>query len=136
MELRTTRLLLRDFVEQDAERLAAYGSEAAPLVPMFIGWAAEVPRTRWQLAMVLDGSVIGTCGVRQDEADPAVLELGCELDPAYWGRGYAREACSVLLALAPAEKRIVARTTADNAAALRLARDLGVAVMVESTEER
>jgi hypothetical protein len=104
MELRTDRLVLRDFLPSDAEALAAYQADprylehydhsaaitdAHALVDLFGAWALESPRTKYQLAIVLDGRVIGTCGVRQDAGE---AEFGCELDPGYWNAGYAREA--------------------------------------------
>lgn len=144
MELRTQRLLLRDFHLDDVFRVQAYQSRPAylrhydgePPTPeetrAFVGmlreWAEEAPRTRYQLAITLDGVLIGTCGVRQETPGDAEAEFGCELDPDHWGHGYAREASRAILAFgfeALGLRRIVAHTLAENDAAVRLAEDLG-----------
>ena len=144
MELRSARLVLRDFTADDVARLFEYQSyplylrhsegdapgldDVRRLVERFRGWATESPRMSYQLAITLDGHLIGTCGVRRDQ-DAAAAEFGCELDPDFWGHGYAREASAAILAFARDAlrvERIVARTRPDNRAAVRLAEDLGL----------
>lgn len=113
MELRTPRLILRDFQREDTPSVLAYQSKAAYLehsghpppteddvrafVELLCQWAHEVPRAKYQLAITLEGRVIGTCGVRKASAGDTVAEYGCELDPAFWGHGYAHEASRALL---------------------------------------
>lgn len=142
MELRSARLLLRDFREGDVARVFAYQTlpaylehydgarptyeDVRNLVNLFRTWAMEVPRRSYQLAITLDSHLIGTCGVRRPPNDEA--EFGCELDPNYWGHGYAYEASAKLLAFARNELqigRVLARTRPDNRAAIRLAEQLG-----------
>jgi [ribosomal protein S5]-alanine N-acetyltransferase len=141
MEIRTERLVLREFRRDDVARVFEYQSrydgerpareDVQRLVDLFCHWADEEPRSKYQLAITLDGRVIGTCGVRKDVPDAVVAEFGCELDREHWGRGYAREASEALLRLAYDElgvERVIARTTADNATAIRLAERLGLGV--------
>lgn len=141
MEIRTARLVLRDFRRDDAARLFEYQSrydgdppareEVQQLVDRFCAWAEETPRAKYQLAITLDSRVIGTCGIRKEHHDDTTAELGCELDRDDWGRGYAREASEAILRFAREElgvKRVIARTTPENAAAIRLATELGLNV--------
>lgn len=140
--LRSARLLLRDFHDDDIARVFEYQTlpaylehydGAAPtyedtrrLVSLFMNWAQEIPRTNYQLAITLDSYLIGTCGVREQQAH--VFEFGCELDPKFWGHGYAYEASATLLGFArrtmPIEI-VLARTRPDHVAAIRLAESLG-----------
>lgn len=145
MELRTERLLLRDVRPADVEAVLAYQSDPAylrhygrpapsseevrALVEMLCRWADEVPRTRYQLAITLDGRLIGTCGVRAEVPGATDAELGCELDPRHWGRGYAREASRAILDLGFATlglRRVWARTAPENVRAIRLVEDVGL----------
>ncbi len=146
MELRTRRLVLRDFLPSDAEAMAAYQSDprylehydhsaavtdAHALVELFRAWADESPRTKYQLAIVLEDRVIGTCGVRRDDGE---AEFGCELDPEYWNAGYAREASRAILEYGFTTlglQRIVARTLVSNQRAIGLASSLGFREVAE-----
>lgn len=146
MELRSARLLLRDFREDDVARVFEYQTlpaylehydgvrptyeDVRNLVNLFRTWAVETPRQSYQLAVTLDSYLIGTCGVRRPPNETA--EFGCELDPKYWGHGYAYEASLTLLAFASTElhvDRVLARTRPGNRAAIRLAERLGFQLM-------
>ena len=144
--LRSARLLLRDFHDNDIARVFEYQTlpaylkyydgatptyeDARRLVSLFVKWAQVIPRTNYQLAITLDSYLIGTCGVREQQAH--VAEFGCELDPTFWGHGYAHEASATLLAFVrrtlPVET-VLARTRPDNVAAIRLAENLGFAMI-------
>lgn len=144
MEIHTPRLLLREFSPEDVSAIEAYQSQAAYLehngrsaptreqvvdfVDMLIRWSTETPRTRYQLVITREGRLIGTCGVRKAHPDSQEAEYGCELDPAAWGHGYAREASQAILDFGIHDlglARIHAQTQPGNAAALRLAESLG-----------
>ncbi|MCP3098116.1 GNAT family N-acetyltransferase [Myxococcus sp. K15C18031901] len=144
MELHTERLTLRDFRPEDAPSVVAYQSQPAYLehygqppptteevrafVERLCRWATEVPRTKYQLAIVRKGRVIGTCGVRRESPGDLVAEYGCELDPAAWKHGYALEASRALIAFAFATlgiEGLFARTRPANVGAIRLAESLG-----------
>lgn len=146
--LRSARLLMRDFHHDDITRVFEYQTlpaylehydgdtpthdDVRRLVSLFVEWAQEIPRTSYQLAITLNTYLIGTCGVRRQHEH--VSEFGCELDPQFWGHGYAYEASATLLALARRTlpfKTILARTTPENTPAIRLVENLGFE-MIES----
>jgi len=144
MEIRTARLVLRDFRRNDSLRMFEYHSryergglareDVEQLVERFCEWAEEAPRTKYQLAITFEGQLIGTCGVRMEAGDATTAEFGCELDREFWGCGYAREAAEALLRFAFDElriERVIARTTPDNAPAIRLAQTLSIPVELE-----
>lgn len=96
---------------------------------MLVKWATEEPRTKFQLAMVRDGVVIGNCGIRLSAPGGHEAEFGCELSPAAWGHGYALEASRALLEFgfrAHRLHRVFSSTIAENAAAVSLAERLGM----------
>lgn len=116
MEITTPRLLLRDFTEEDFPALLRYQAdprysefhgpeESAPdlahnLIGMFLAWAAERPRQNYQLAIAQRDhpeEAIGSCGVRLKGCDAGKAELGLELAPEHWGRGFASEAARAIL---------------------------------------
>jgi len=134
MKLATARLVLRDPEPADARALAAYQSDARYLahyteppdadaiIATACRWAAESPRRNHQFVVTLGDAVIGCAGVRE------AGDLGIELDPRHWGKGYAREALTALIAFARDElgiARLTASTAATNARAHRLVEALG-----------
>lgn len=145
MELRTPRLLLRDFRPDDVEAMVALQSnplylshypgsaptpaETRALVETFMRWAEEQPRFRYQLAITIDGRLAGNCGIRKPMAGSTDAEFGCELDPSFWGRGIASEASRALFEFGTRSagvRRIVARTAPSNGRAIALAESLGL----------
>ena len=147
MELATERLILREFVEEDWRAILAYQStprylrfypwqERAPddvqaFLGGFLAWQREQPRARYQLAIVrrADGRLIGNCGIRQEHAGDFQAELGYELDPAYWGQGYATEVGRAMLAFGFKElhlHRVWAGCLAENAASAHVLEKLGM----------
>ncbi|NKB71724.1 MAG: GNAT family N-acetyltransferase [Candidatus Latescibacteria bacterium] len=145
MELRTQRLVLRDFRPEDATTAFAYrddpdylryykpGKSSRPdnrvLVERFVEWAGQEPRQNYQLAITLDGALIGCAGIRQATMEPGSGEVGIELDPQYWGQGYAREAGAGLVDFAFADlglQCLQARCISANAAIRRLLERLGM----------
>jgi RimJ/RimL family protein N-acetyltransferase len=114
--LRTERLLLRSFSDDDLATFAALN--AHPLVARMLGssptreqsdamverFTSELQREGWGLwaLEVVDGpSFVGFCGLH---AVPEYLpcypgvEVGWRLHPDYWGHGYATEAAMAALA--------------------------------------
>jgi RimJ/RimL family protein N-acetyltransferase len=117
MEIATPRLLLREYEAGDLPALLAYVADprarefygpddARPdrlraLLATFVAWGAESPRQNYQLALALRAAperVVGSAGLRRAGAPAGEAELGLELAPAHWGRGYATEAARALLA--------------------------------------
>ena len=147
VQLITTRLLLRDFREEDSLRVREYRSDARYLryypeeecreedalrfVGLVMAWAGEAPRSKFQLAIVRasDDLLIGNCGIRVTSGADREAEFGCELDPREWGQGFATEAGREIIGYAFATlaiHRIWSRTIAENRSAAMLAERLGM----------
>lgn len=152
MELRTARLLIREFAEDDWQSVYDYRRDARYLrfYPDDIASESEVqafvkqqitnqqlePRLSFQMAICLpdDDRMIGNVGIRlrsllnhQSEARQA--DIGYELDPHYWGRGFATEAAQAILDFGFAEldlHRILANCLAENKASARVLEKLGM----------
>jgi ribosomal-protein-alanine N-acetyltransferase len=109
--LTTKRLSLREMESQDEAVLAAYQSapeyqrhyveepDARSIVTSAMDWAVEDPRSNFQYAVVLEESdtVIGCAGLRRKGLPAGEAEIGVEINPDYWRRGFAREALDALL---------------------------------------
>lgn len=147
MQLTTERLILRDFVADDWRDVLEYQSDPAYLryyaweerrpeevqafVAMFLGHQAEEPRIKYQFAIVLPetGRVIGNCGVRRRSVEARDGDMGYELAPLYWGRGYATEAARAVVAFGFEQlrlHRISAWCIAENVASARVLKRLGM----------
>lgn len=59
----------------------------------------EEPRTKFQLAITLapHGQLIGNAGIRMSTPEASEADIGYELDPRFWGYGYATEVAETLL---------------------------------------
>lgn len=147
MHLETPRLHLREFVAGDWPAVLAYQSDPRYLryyewtdrspedvrrfVGMFIDQQRQEPRTRFQLAVTLrdGGRLIGNCGVRLAAAGAHEGEIGYELAPDEWGKGYATEAARAIVRFGFEElglHRIAAWTVADNTGSARVLQKLGM----------
>src|SRR5690242_5173438 len=103
--LRTARLKLREWRDEDAEAFAALSAD--PLVMRYLptpdaGWVSRA-RAHWrehafgQFVVELPGEspfigVVGLSRVRFPAPFTPAVEAAWRLAPAYWGRGYATEA--------------------------------------------
>jgi RimJ/RimL family protein N-acetyltransferase len=97
----------------------------------FVRWQDEQPRSKFQLAIVLRTThqLIGTCGIRRATGHAPAAELGYELDPDYWGHGYATEAARSLLTFGFQTlhlQRVWAQCIAENTASRRVLERLGM----------
>ena len=147
MKLETERLILRDFVNEDWQRVLEYQSDPLYLrynkwtertpesVREFVGWfldhQVEEPRTRYQLAVVLksNNQLIGNCGVRMDKEDDVEANIGYELDPKHWNHGYATEAAHAIVDFGFKHfgvHRIWADLVADNVGSAHVLEKLGM----------
>ena len=116
MIITTERLILRDFVDEDWSAVLAYQrnplylryyewtehrtpADARDFVGMFLEHQQQVPRIKFQFASTLrtTGQLIGNCGIRLAQAGAHHADLGYELDPQYWGQGYASEAARAIV---------------------------------------
>jgi ribosomal-protein-alanine N-acetyltransferase len=129
----TARLVLRDFQEDDAEKIVEYFSEReaqpyiltpqrsgngmAAFVKVFAEQARASPWTArshfaWAIALRDTSEVIGTCNLYHATADSDWTNVGWHLSGRFSGRGYATEAGRELMRFA-FEERGVARVLAD-----------------------
>jgi RimJ/RimL family protein N-acetyltransferase len=108
-ELRTERLLLRQWRADDAEGMAEIYADPqflehmpfhdltetrAQLERFGRGWR-EHGYSHWAVEEAASGRLIGRAGLLRHEDWPLAeyaVEVGWSLDPDYWGRGYATEA--------------------------------------------
>ena len=117
MRLETERLILRDFVNEDWQRVLEYQSDPLYLryyewteqdrtpeaVQEFVGWfldhQKQSPRIKFQLAVTLksNNQLVGNCGFRMDTANAFEGDIGYELDPKHWNHGYATEAAHAMV---------------------------------------
>ncbi len=147
MHITTDRLILRDFVADDGTEVLAYQRDPRYLrfypwtdrstddvrafVQMFLDQQAEEPRRKFQLAITLpeDGRLIGTCGIRRKPDNDSEGDIGYELAPEFWGRGYATEAAAAMVAYGFSElglHRISSWCIADNVASARVLEKVGL----------
>lgn len=147
MLIETPRLRLREFVPDDWASMAAYWGDERyaryypdyvdrdqfirDLVTQFVSSQGDTPRSRYQMAVTTrdDGRFIGNCGVRINDWDAREANIGYELDPAYWGQGYATEAAGAILDFGfdtLGMHRVWAECVADNSASARVLTKLGM----------
>lgn len=147
MRIETERLVLREFREDDWPDMLAYWNDplhqrynpdlpdregfVRDLVAMFVASQAEEPRRKWQLAVIskTDARLIGNCGIRVNNLDLGEANIGYELDPRAWGRGYATEAAREIVRFGFEElslHRIWAECVSDNTGSARVLEKLGM----------
>ena len=157
MILTTERLILREFVQSDWEAILAYQQNPRYLryyewtgrtpeavrafVQMFLDHQEQDPRLKFQFAVTLrsSGQLIGNCGVRRDAPDAHEGEIGYELDPDHWGRGYATEAARSVLQFGFAQMglhRVCAYCVADNTGSAHVLEKLGMRLEGHLREHR
>jgi ribosomal-protein-alanine N-acetyltransferase len=145
--LRTPRLVLREFTAADAAATFAYENDPRylrfyertevterqchALIYQFILWQGEQPRGKAQLAITLadTGELIGNVGVRRETPDEPMADMGFELNPDHWGRGYATEAARAVVDLGFGEwglQRIHAHCVSENTASARVLERVGL----------
>ncbi len=109
--IRTPRLLLRPWADQDAaaalsvfgdEHVARWLAPAVDRVPdvesmraLLARWAQQrvaPPSGRWAVEVAESGEVVGALALLPLPPDELDLEIGWQLAPSAWGKGYAVEA--------------------------------------------
>lgn len=111
--METERLILREICDDDAKDMFEYAS--LPYVGPLAGWAPHkrLSETRAIISLFADKKIYGQLGtvaiILKDEnkmIGTAELhtyvagfkaELGYTINPAYWGNGYAVEACKKIM---------------------------------------
>jgi [ribosomal protein S5]-alanine N-acetyltransferase len=145
MKLATERLVLREFQADDGEWVHSFASdeevtrytdwgpntwdETSAFIDEQVREAALAPRTSHTLAVTADGIGVGSAGLRIVSAAHRRGELGYVLHPSVWGRGYATELTSRLMAFAFEElalHRVQATCHPDNAASARVLEKSGM----------
>jgi RimJ/RimL family protein N-acetyltransferase len=146
MQITTKRLLLREFREDDWRAVLGYQrdplylryypwedrdeQDARAFVDMFRRWQSELPRRRFQLAIVrrADQRLVGNCGIRRKPDNDWEADIGYELSPDCWEKGYATEAARSMVDFGFRElrlQRITSWCIADNVASARVLDRLG-----------
>ena len=147
MRIVTDRLVLREFVTDDWPAVLAYQRDARYLqfypwtgrpeaevrdfVQMFVDQQTERPRRKFQLAITLldGGRLIGNCGIRRKQENEWEADIGYELAPEHWGRGYATEAALAVVNFGFKElklHRISSWCIADNTASAKVLERVGL----------
>lgn len=146
--LRTERLLLRPFADDDLEAL--YAMQSRPDVTRYLYWGPRSPdearhmlerltrmtaidddSSALRLAALLpdSGVLVGDFSLQRVSREHNQGEIGFIVHPDHHGQGYATEAATVLLRLGFEElglHRIVGRCDARNTASARLMERLGM----------
>lgn len=113
LPLLTDRLRLRPLREADFEQLCVLYED--PRVEQFIGPHSRVEVQEelrfdiahqarhgwalWATEQLAGERLLGVCGLRPLQMRGPEVELGYDLHPDYWGRGYASEAARAAVAL-------------------------------------
>lgn len=109
------RLVIRIWLPDDAERLAAAVNESLPRLEPFMPWASQEPleigarrelvaswNERWRrgdesyLGMFADGTIVGSIGAHRRGSDPGRVEIGYWVRSGFTGRGFATEATQLV----------------------------------------
>jgi len=148
MNIISERLTLRELVANDWRRIHAYQSDSRyqrfypwserksedvkSFLGTFLQWQQEKPRTKFQFGITLrdnEERLIGNCGIRKASVDSWEADIGYEIDPNHWGKGYGTETAQALLAFGFRElalHRIWAHCIADNAPSARVLEKVGM----------
>lgn len=151
VDLRTDRLLLRQWRYEEADRLfdmlrrdeiarwlgtpvaLVDPAQAVEKVGTYLAMGQTPPYGAWAVEVAPGqpraGTVVGTVMLmRREGRDEGEAEVGWYLHPDSWGQGYAGEAASALVAHAASAGlcRVVALTDVDNAASVRVALAAGL----------
>jgi RimJ/RimL family protein N-acetyltransferase len=129
MELRTERLVLREFRLDDEVAVHRYGSDEE--VTRYLTWGpnSREPRTSFTLAVAtLEGELIGVANLATTGTQ-SPGELGYVLARDQWGHGYATEVARRLIVFGFEElglRRITATCHPDNFASARVLEKAGM----------
>ena len=145
IDLETERLFLKCIGYDDAEFFCKqfstdevvrylYDTEPCRSVERakeWIGFYLESePRNhhRWIMVLKENGEKIGTCGFHRWNRETGEIEMGYDLQPAYWKHGFTSEALTAIMKFAVEEmkvKKIFAHISVDNIASIRTAEKMG-----------
>ena len=148
--LETTRLVLREFVTEDADALALVLSDPetmryypAPYDRAGVEqWIARNQRRYaddgvglWAMALKASGEVIGDCGITRQQVEGEYLyEIGYHLRRDFWGQGLASEAAVACRDWGFAHLdagRLISLVRPENLASCRVAKRNGMTIWKE-----
>jgi RimJ/RimL family protein N-acetyltransferase len=149
--LQTRRLILRRFIAEDLDPLAALMSDrqfmrfslgvqsreqtASFLDRIFAGYQENAP-SQFAVIVRAETKLIGYCGFfRQKVDDVEEIEIGYRLDSKYWRQGLATEAARAVRDHAFNDldlERVISLIHPDNAASRRVAEKNGMTVEKET----
>ncbi|AJD92641.1 hypothetical protein JMA_33240 [Jeotgalibacillus malaysiensis] len=95
---------------------------------LFNAYHPKKNNNRWAIVKKGSGDVIGTCGFHQWDRFNNIAEIGYDLTPAEWGKGYGIEAVAGMVEHGFQEmklNRIEAYAAKGNAASMKLLERLG-----------
>jgi Acetyltransferases, including N-acetylases of ribosomal proteins len=144
-ELETDRLFLKNISMYDREfileqfsniEVNRYLFDAEPLIDILGAdeiidfYVQPKPRAqhRWILVRKSDGTKIGTCGFHCWDKLNGCCDIGYDLYPDYWGKGYMGEALRAICAFARSNMKlrsINAGISVNNEKSIKLAEKLG-----------
>ncbi len=145
--IQTERLILREFVKSDWKAVHEYAGDTD--VVSFLEWGPnspdetvaflegtlacqrERPRRIFEFAITLkdDGKLIGACGIRLQDNDQELAEIGYCYNKNYWGKGFASEACAAVMNFGFKNlglHRVIATCDGNNLASAALLRKCGM----------
>ncbi len=143
--LETERLILRKATEEDMEDLyELYSQErVVELLPLALFTSLQDARDeliwyekileegsgmRWVIEEKLSSKVIGTCGFLYYEKEHNRIEIGYDLHPSYWGKGYMTEALDTIIKYGFKDmnlNKIEAKAVVENSASAKVLVRLG-----------
>jgi RimJ/RimL family protein N-acetyltransferase len=144
-ELRTARLLLREFEETDIPVLHAYNlhpmaqcyeagppvseSQFSQLMCGLMAEQAQIPRYSYYFAIIQDTQVVGSCYLVIQEMHNRQAEIGYMIGYEHWGNGYATEAACAMVNFGFETlhlHRIYAEALSENVASRRVLEKVGM----------
>lgn len=143
--LHTKRLILEPMNQSDLmfifehfskAEVNRYLYDAPPVTEMneaqeIVDWyqnTSEKTHCRWIIKLKEDGQSIGTCGFHLYDPSQHTLDIGYDLSPIYWQKGYMKEAVNAILAFVYEKmqvNRIQAIVALDNKASQQLLTSVG-----------